>query len=246
MQRFLCEACTVILCLSLDIVVGAQEPMAVAILDKAIAASGSPEKFANAKGFTWKANWKHGGFRNCESQATVCGIDRQRFELWDNQLQLCIIQIIDGDRSRVNFGGVTRKMRGDELATRTQEVYLEAALAAPFLIKSRGLKYKQSPDERIGDRPAAVLAVTGPDGRDFMLYFDKESGLPVRTVAMMPKFPEQMCMREITLAEYKDFDGVKKATRLTFKTDGAIEHVLEVTAFELLKNVDPKTFLDPK
>ena len=32
-------------------------------------------------------------------------------------------------------------------------------------------------------KPAAALKVTGPDGKDFTLYFDKESGLPVRMVA---------------------------------------------------------------
>ena len=65
-------------------------------------------------------------------------------------------------------------------------------------------------------------------------------------MAKMPEFPDKVCLREITFADYKDFDGIKKATKVEFKTNGKIEHVLEVNEFKILEKVDPETLAETK
>ena len=50
--------------------------------------------------------------------------------------------------------------------------------------------------------------------------FDKESGLPVKQVAKVLGFQGQEYTAETTFADYKDFDGIKKATKIEVKRDG--------------------------
>ncbi len=51
---------------------------------------------------------------------------------------------------------------------------------------------------------------------------------------------------ETTFADYKDFDGIKKATEVEVKTKDGIEHVLEVTEFKVLDKVDPEIFSEQR
>ena len=168
------------------------------------------------------------------------GMDRLRLDVWN--VERHIVRIVNGDTGWVRHGDVTQKMTGEELVAWKRDTYLEAIAIAPLTIRSKGLKYEASADTNVGGKPAAVLRVTGPDGKDFSLYFDKHSGLPVKVTAKLPEFPGGESFREIDLADYKDFDGIRRATRLQFRTNGKIEHVLEVTEFRTLDAVDPKTF----
>ena len=73
--------------------------------------------------------------------------------------------------------------------------------------------------------------MTGPDGKDFRLLFDKESGLPVRLEAKVIDFRGEEFTQQTTYSDYKEFDGVKKATKIESKRDG--EKFIEQEIIEL-------------
>lgn len=98
----------------------------------------------------------------------------------------------------------------------------------------------------VRDKPAAVLKATGPDGKHFTLYFDKDGGLPVKEVAKMFDLRGNEYVMEASFTDYKDFGGIKKATKIEVKRDGEISQVMEVTDFQVLDNLDPETFSQPK
>ena len=52
--------------------------------------------------------------------------------------------------------------------------------------------------------------------------------------------------QETTFSNYKEFDGIKKATKSESKRNGEKFLTTEVTEFKVLKKVDPKTFDEPK
>ena len=87
--------------------------------------------------------------------------------------------------------------------------------------------------------------MTTPDGKEFTLYFDKESGLPVKLVAKVVGFGGEEFTQETTYKDYKDFDGIKKATKVDSKRDGEDFTKSEVTEFKVLEKVDPKAFSEP-
>jgi hypothetical protein len=91
-----------------------------------------------------------------------------------------------------------------------------------------------------------VLKVTGPDGKDFQLFFDKESGLPVKMTATVAGRQGAESAQETTYANYKDFDGIKRATKVETKRNGKKYLDAEISDFKVLEKVDPKTFAEPK
>jgi hypothetical protein len=59
-------------------------------------------------------------------------------------------------------------------------------------------------------------------------------------------FQGQEYTQETTFADYKDFDGIKKATKVEVKRDGEKFQEMEVTEFKVLDKVDPDAFAEPK
>lgn len=89
------------------------------------------------------------------------------------------------------------------------------------------------------------LKVTGPNGKDFTLYFDKETGLPLREVAKVIGWDGNEFTQDTTYSDYKDFGGVKKATKSDTKRDGEKFVSATVTDFKVLEKLDSDTFKKP-
>ena len=87
-------------------------------------------------------------------------------------------------------------------------------------LEGEGLQTRGSRRGEGRRKPAAGIKATGPDGKDFTLYFDKESGLPVKSVAKVVGFQGDEFTQETTYTDYKEFDGIKKATKAESKRDG--------------------------
>src|SRR5262249_41324209 len=144
------------------------------------------------------------------------------------------------------FGDEKRALEGDQLANEKRLAYLQAAATTPLVLKGKGFKVKAGGEEKVNDKPALVVKVTGPDGKDFTLAFDKESGLPVRMIAKVMGFQGQEFTQETTFADYKDFGGIKRPTKSDLKRDGQTFLVSELKDFKVLEKVDPKPFAEPE
>jgi len=225
----------------------ADDQEAKAILDKAINALGGEEKLGKATSFSWKSkgtvkfNDNENEFNN---QVTVQGLDHHRREFGNDQFNGLVV--LAGDKGWRKFGDNQTDLDGDALANEKRNVYLQVIPITLVPLKGNGFKYEKAAEEKLGDKPAVVLKVTGPDGKDFTLAFDKESGLPVKQVAKVIGFQGQEYTAETTFADYKDFDGIKKATKVEVKRDGEKFQVMEVTEFKVLDKVAPETFAEPK
>jgi hypothetical protein len=68
----------------------------------------------------------------------------------------------------------------------------------------------------------------------------------VKLVARVVGFQGQEYTQETTFADYKDFGGMKKATKLVSKRDGEKFRDEQITEFQILDKVDPKTFSEPE
>jgi len=222
-----------------------------AILDKAAKALGGEEKLNAVKAFTWKGKGKL-NFMGNESDITVetivQGLDHYRRVLegeFGGQ-QRKIIIVLNGAKGWRKFGDQGGELEGDPLANEKRVLYLTQAPITLAPLRDPKFKVEAAGDEKVGDKPAAVLKVTGPDGKDFKIYFDKESGLPVKQVAKVLSIMGDEVTEETTYADYKDMGGIKKATRLEVKRDGDKWIDQEITEFKILDKVDPKMFDEPQ
>jgi hypothetical protein len=74
------------------------------------------------------------------------------------------------------------------------------------------------------------------------ISFDKQTGLPVKAVGKVFTLLGREVTQETTYADYKDFGGIKAATRLEFKIDGKPYRKQEVTEFKVLDKLDASVF----
>jgi hypothetical protein len=225
----------------------ADDKDAKSIVDKAIAALGGAEKLGKVTAFSWKAKGTitfNGNENDFTSQITIKGLDQYRREFGNDQFKGVVV--LDGTKGWRKIGDNSSELEGDALASEKRTVYLDVIPITLVGLKGNGFKCEVSGEEKVGDKPAVVLKVTGPDGKDFTLYLDKVSGLPVKQVAKVRGFRGQEYTSETSFADYKDFDGIKKATKIEVKRDGEPFQSWEVTEFKVLDKVDAETFTEPK
>jgi hypothetical protein len=223
------------------------EDRAKAIIDKAAKAMGGEKNLENAEAFTWKVQGQlisNGNPTDFSSQVTVKGLDQLRREFGNDRFKMLIV--IEADRGWRRVRNQSIAITGGDLANEKRTLYLQAVPIRLTLLRRSGFKYEAAADQNVGDRVAEVLKATGPDGKEFTLYFDKQSGLPVKEVATLTDAQGVEYAIEVTFDAYKEFDGIKKATKLEVRRDGEIVQKLEVTEFKILKEVDPQTFSEPK
>ena len=229
----------------------AAEGDAAAIVQKGIAALGGKEKLGQAKVLTWKAKGTLSFGDNTSeftSETTAQGLDRSRGEFegdfGGNKFQG--ITVIAGDKGWRKFGDMNMELDADALANEKRSLYLQLIPVTLLPLTEKEFKVEAAGEEKVGDAAAAVIKVTAPDGKDFQLSFDKESGLPLKLVAKVRGFMGEEFTQETTFGGYKDFGGIKKATKIENKRDGQAFVKIEVTEFKSLDKVDDKTFTQPE
>jgi len=136
-------------------------------------------------------------------------------------------------------------MEAATLANKKREISLLILPITLVPLKESTYKLEMGKEEQVDGKAAVGVKITGPDKKDFTLYFDKESGLPVKLVGKVVNFFQQEVTQETTYAGYKDFDGIKKAMKSETKHDGDKVVEAEITEFKILDKVDPKTFTKP-
>lgn len=226
---------------------GARAQDANAVVEKGIKALGGEEALSKIKAATWKTKTTitfNGNENQATTTTTVQGLDHFRQEL-DGEFNgnaFRAVTVLNGDKGSRSFGGNQQELDKDALANQKRTVYLTLIPMTLVQLKRKDFKLESAPDETVDGKPAAGVKVTGPDGKDFKLYFDKESGLPVRMVAKVAGFMGNEFTQETTFSDYKDVAGVRKAMRIVSKRDGQPFMTQQITEFKLLDTVDPKTF----
>jgi hypothetical protein len=252
MKRFLGVATAAALVLGLGGPAQTDNPRdARAIVDKAIQAMGGAEKLNGIKAAMWKSKGKisfGGNDNDFTSTTTVQGLDhfRNEFEgdFGGNTVKGVII--LAGDKGWRKFGDNNMEMDKDAVTNEKRTVYLQIIPATLVPLKTKAFKIEPAGADKVGGKAAAGVKVTAPDGKDFTLYFDKESGLPVKLVAKVVGFMGDEFTQETLFSDYKDFHGIKKATKIESKRDGERFVEQQITEFRVLPKVGPHTFAEPK
>jgi hypothetical protein len=247
MKRLLAAVLAVVLGSGLGQPVRADEKDPTAILDKAIKALGGAEKLRKAEAMTWKGKATvtfNDNERNLNIQGTVQGLDHYRGEIESDEFHG--VTVLNGNKGWRKFGDNANELDEDAVANTKRTVYLQVIPATLVALQGKGFKLEAAGEEKVGDKPAVAIKVTPPDGKEFTLSFDKESGLPVKLVARVVGFRGDEYTQETTFADYKDFDGIKKATKIVSKRDGEKFRDEEISEFKVLDKVDPKTFTEPE
>jgi hypothetical protein len=223
-----------------------------AVIDKAVAALGGKDKLAAVKAATWtsKGTVTLGG-TDAPFTATLAfqGNDRRRVEFdadFAGNPVKGVIVVNGGKAWRQMNGGAAEELAGNDLANERRNGWREWTPVNVVLLKAPPFKTEPAGEADVNGKPAAGVKVSGPEGGPFTLYFDKASGLPVRQVATVTTFTGDEASEEVTYSDYKDFDGIKKATKVETKHDGRRLLMAEVTSFKVLAAPEAGTFDRPQ
>jgi hypothetical protein len=98
----------------------------------------------------------------------------------------------------------------------------------------------------VNGRPAVGVKVSAQGNDDIKLYFDKETGLQVKTVRPILNFHTLKFVEgEFVYSDFKEFDGYKSPTKITAFHGGLKIMELEVTDYQHLDSVNPAEFAEP-
>jgi hypothetical protein len=222
-----------------------------AVLDKAITALGGAEKLGKVTAASWTAKGTITFMGNDNAftiHSIVQGLDhsRQEFEGEFGGNPVKGVTVLAGDKGWRTFADNHTVLDKDALANEKRSTYL--VLIPITILPLKGTEVKVAPidDASGGGKPAAGVKASGPDGKEFSLYFDKESGLPVRLVAKVAGFMGDEYTQETTFSDYQDMAGIKKATKIQAKRDGEKFIEEQISEFKVLDPVDAKTFAEPQ
>jgi hypothetical protein len=221
-----------------------------AILDKAIEALGGKERLDKAEALSISYNGTH-LHRAEETDAswklTFRGTDHMRHERKIGDFH--DLFVVAGNKGWLGNG--TEFETDPEMKTDTpldQErrlLHLYLVPIRPVVLRGRGYNYESAGEAMVGGRPASALKVTDHQGEVFTIDFDNESGLPVRLRARIYAQGREYD-QEMRYSDYKDFGGIKKATKVETRHNGVTISQQELTEFKVLDKVDPDTFAQPK
>lgn len=223
---------------------------AKSVLDKAIKAMGGEKKLAEIKAVSWKGKGTltFGDADNAfTSETTLGGLDHLRASFEANIMgnEIKATTVVAGDKGWRIFADMKTDLDRESLANEKRMMYLQLIPATLVPLRQKEFKVELGGTEKVADKPATVLKVTGPDKKDFTLYFDQETGLPVKQVAKVIGFTGEEFTQEQTYSGYKDVEGIKKATKIESKRDGEKFIAYEITEFKALKAIEPSTFKEP-
>jgi hypothetical protein len=227
-------------------------PDAKKVIDKAIQALGGEAKLAalEAKAIQTKAKVKlrfAGLVSDFTTTTTTMGLHkfREAFKGSSEGTEVTGVTVLNGDKAWRQASDNTSKLQDNQVANQKRSAYLAIVPVLLLPLKTKDFQIESAREATVDDKPAVAVRFIGPDKQDVELFFDRESGLPVKMFAKIVAFLGDQFLEETTFSKYKEFDGVKRATKIEHKRDGFTFMDVELTDLKVLDRVDPKTFAEP-
>ncbi len=231
--------------------VRADEKDARAIVLAGIKAVGTnpEEKVGRA---TWKEKGKFtgGGFMvDYTSDWAFQSPDKFRFvmgfEIGGMKVQLTVVA--SGDKVWESVMGMTQEEKGDKLQATLTEVYQFNVISLVPLVNEKDYRLSTMGEQDVNGKKTLVVKVARDRKPTVTLYFDKDSGLLVKSDVMVKdEFRGwKEVLSESYFGDYKDAGGRKVMTKLKVVRAGTTMLESTITDQQYPDKLDPKLFEKP-
>ncbi|MFM8271903.1 MAG: hypothetical protein ACKODX_06155 [Gemmata sp.] len=195
---------------------------AKAIIEKAVKARG-PQPAAQ----TWKDRGKFtgGGFAlDYAADWAFEAPDKYRFTMAGKfgELELKVVVVVNGEKAWESDGSVVREITGEKLEYARGEAYQFWVTALSPLLNDNGFALATAPGKDVAGKPAVGVKVTREKKPAITLYFDKGTGLLVKTeTRVRDEFQKwKEVLDEAFFSDYKEADKRQVFTTLRVVRDG--------------------------
>jgi hypothetical protein len=222
-----------------------------ALIEKAIKAAGGEEKLAGIKALRVKSKG------NIEILGQSLPFTSEGVQQLSGQLKstvnldfmgqnLSVIQVFDGKKGWIKVMDNVMELDGDLLKEMKQQLHNARVNTLVPLLKDKAFTLALLGEIKVNDKPALGVKVSAKDFRDMDLYFDKETGLMVKTVFQaLDTTTMKEVSREMILSDFKETDGLKHATKILMNQDGKKFIEGEITEYKIVDKLDDGEFVKP-
>jgi len=228
----------------------AQEPDARAILEKAVKAHGGAKILSKFRASHSRSKGKiHlGAGLNFTAEEDIQLPDKYRsdIQLDVNGMNISITQVFDGTKGWVDTMGKTVDL-DDKTNTEIKEI-LHATRVGNLVDVLRDKSFKLAPlgEAKVKDKDAIGVRISLEGRRDVNLYFDKGSGLLVKTEGRgLDPINKQEINQEKYFSDYHDVAGRQTPRKVEVHNDGKLFVEAEVLEIQLLEKHDDSKFKRP-
>ena len=224
---------------------------AKAVVEKGIAARGDkPGDTPLAQTWKEKGKFTGGGFAlEYTSDWAFQGPDKYRFAMAGEfgDVKIAITAVVNGEKAWQTDGTKTEEITGEKLEQTRNEVYHLWVTTLTPLVREKGFALATAKGKDVAGKPAVGVTVTRDKKPAVTLYFDKETGLLVKTeVTVKDEFQKwKEVPEEAYFSDYKEKDGRKVFTKMRIVRDG--KPLIESTLSDqrTAEKLDPKSFEKP-
>jgi hypothetical protein len=228
-----------------------EQPDLRKVIDKAIKAHGGADKLAKFKAATLKLKGKYYGMSedgvDFTGDAASQSPDKTRMEITIDVMgmEFKFLRVVNGDKGWTHMMGQTTAMDKEALAEAKEELYA-AGVKRLAVLRDKGFKLEPLGEVKVGDRAAVGVKVAHKGHRDINLFFDKKTGLLVKSErpAKDPMAGTEFTQTEL-YDDYKEVDGIKHAGKLTILRDGKKFVDGQSSDFKPQEKLDDSLFAKP-
>lgn len=223
---------------------GQQDQAAVAIIDKAIKATGGADALSKLRIQTWEESGTYHGAGDpiqYTGKYAVKYPDKYRMEI-----EGFMTIVLNGDKAWMNSMGSTNEVTGDPLQEQMHTHYA-GWIATLLPLKEKSFKLSILDEVKVEDKPAVGVKVAKEGSRDVNLFFDKESGLLVKVETKVK--PQELGGKEVSqetiVKQHKEIDGLQQPVKIEIKHDGKRFVEAELSRIESKKDLEDSVFAKP-
>lgn len=154
-----------------------------------------------------------------------------------------LITVYDGRKGWLKHDGRVDDLDERQLEETRETVYL-AQLLRLLCLRDPAFELKILGDAKVADRPAVGLRVSARGYRDVELYFDKESGLLLKT-RRRAVWRDKEFTEERLLSDYREVEGIKSAKKIDIQRDGDRYMSVDILDIRYLAAFGDNTFERP-
>jgi hypothetical protein len=222
---------------------------ALKIIDKAIKAVGDEAKLAKMPASTWKMK---GTFHGMGAEIPYTGDgamqlpDKSRLALSFDAggQQFTFVMVFNGDKGWMKINDMAMDMDADRVAEQKESMHVNQVVRLVPL-KDKAFALSPAGESKLDAKTVVGVRVSSKGHRDVNLYFDKDSGLLVKSDTQVKDDAGQEVKQETFYSDYKETDGVKHPTKVVIKRDGMLYIEGENSDWKPAEKLDDQLFTQP-
>jgi hypothetical protein len=153
--------------------------------------------------------------------------------------------VVNGEKGWVRHGDITRRMTEAELFSAKEDAYQDWVVSLVPLMREN-FTMATLDQAQVRGRWAIGLRISQQGRRDIDLYFDRETWLLVKSSTMRRGSHEKDERWEVISEEFREFDGVRIATKSVIYRDMKRWLESEVIEARFVNELPPETFAEPR